>query len=188
MVQKYFHLLWYIEVHSWCAGLPNAAVIMNVCHHFSACDTILQIALCVYNYNIPLSVVKFDGANILPVKKVILQTSFGAKFLMLLPYHIILSLEICLTDWLTDWLTVAQSFVCQPYFECCSFIHPFIHSIGMCRMRLFLAVLSSFFHSSLLYTLSFHHFPPNSLPSSLTLSCHLFLGLLLSLVFFQIHI
>jgi len=58
----------------------------------------------------------------------------------------------------------------------------FIHSIGMCRMRWFLAVLRSFIHSYLLYTLSFHLFPPVSLPSSLTSSCHLFLGLHLSLV------
>jgi hypothetical protein len=55
-----------------------------------------------------------------------------------------------------------------------SFVHSFIHSIGMCRMRRFLAVLRSFFHSSLLCTLSFHPFPPTSLPSSLTSSCHLF--------------
>ena len=58
----------------------------------------------------------------------------------------------------------------------------FIHSIGMCRMRRFLAVLKSFFHSSLLYTLSFHLFPPASLPSSITSSCHLYLVLRLSLV------
>ena len=57
----------------------------------------------------------------------------------------------------------------------------FIHSISMFRMRRFLAVLRSFFHSSLLYTLSFHPFPPTSLPSSLTSSCHLFLGLHLNL-------
>jgi hypothetical protein len=55
-----------------------------------------------------------------------------------------------------------------------SLIHSLIHSIGMCRMGWFLAVLRSFFHSSLLYTLSFHPFPPTSLPSSLTSSCHLF--------------
>jgi hypothetical protein len=35
----------------------------------------------------------------------------------------------------------------------------------------------------LLYNLSFHPFPPTSLPSSLTSSCHLFLGLPLSLLF-----
>jgi len=62
---------------------------------------------------------------------------------------------------------------------------PFIHSIGTCRMRRFLAVLRSFFHSSLLYTLSFHSFPPTSLTSSLTSSCLLFLSLLLSLVFYK---
>ena len=61
-------------------------------------------------------------------------------------------------------------------------IHSFIHSIGMCRMRWFLAVLRSFFHSSVLYNLSFHPFPPFSHPSSLTSSCHLFLGLPLSLI------
>ena len=37
---------------------------------------------------------------------------------------------------------------------------------------------------SLLYTLSFHPFPPTSLPSSLTSSCHLFLGLPLCLVLY----
>jgi len=52
----------------------------------------------------------------------------------------------------------------------------------MHRMRWLLAVLRSFFHSSLLCTLPFHPFPLTSLLSSLTSSCHLFLGLHLSLV------
>ena len=56
------------------------------------------------------------------------------------------------------------------------------HSIGMCRMQQFLAVLRTFFDSSLLYTLSFHPFPLTSLPPSFTSSCHLFLGPLLSLI------
>ena len=58
----------------------------------------------------------------------------------------------------------------------------FIHSLGMCTMRRFLAVLRRFFHSSLLCTLSCHPSPPTILLSSLTSSCHLFLGLPLSLV------
>ena len=62
------------------------------------------------------------------------------------------------------------------------FFNVFIHSIGMCRMRRFLAVLRSFFHSSLSYTFSCHSSPPSMLPSSLTSSCHLFLGLPLGLV------
>jgi len=62
------------------------------------------------------------------------------------------------------------------------FIHWFIHSIGMCRMRCFLAVLRSFFHFSLLYTFSCHPSPPTILPSSLTSTCHLFLGPPLNLV------
>ena len=53
----------------------------------------------------------------------------------------------------------------------------------MCRMRQFLAVLRSFFHFSLLRTFSCHPSPPTILPSSLTSSCHLFLGLPLNLVF-----
>ena len=53
------------------------------------------------------------------------------------------------------------------------FIHSFDHSVGMCRMQQFLAVLRIFFHSCLLYTLSFHSLTPTSLPSSLTSSCHL---------------
>jgi len=64
----------------------------------------------------------------------------------------------------------------------CTCIHSFTHSIGMYRMWKFLAVLRSFFHSSLLCTFSCHLSPPTFLPSSLTSSCHLFLGLSLNLV------
>jgi len=46
----------------------------------------------------------------------------------------------------------------------------------------FLAVLRSFFHSSLLRTFSCHPSPPTILPFSLTSSCHLFLGLPLNLI------
>jgi len=56
------------------------------------------------------------------------------------------------------------------------------YSIVMCRMQQFLAVLRSLFHPSLLCTFSCHSSPPTILPSSLTSSCHLFLGLLLNLV------
>jgi len=57
-----------------------------------------------------------------------------------------------------------------------------IHSLSMCRMQRFLAVLSSFFHSSLLCNFSCHPSPPTIHPSSLISSCHLFLGLSLNLV------
>jgi hypothetical protein len=56
------------------------------------------------------------------------------------------------------------------------------HFIGMCRMRRFVVVLRSFFHSSLLYTFSCHSSPPTIHPSSPTSSCHLFLGLPLACV------
>jgi len=81
-----------------------------------------------------------------------------------------------------------------PFYNCCldssslfcavslSFLNSFIHSIGMCRTRQFLAVLRSFFHSSLLCTFSCHPSPLTILPYSLTPSCHLFLGLPLNLV------
>jgi len=49
-------------------------------------------------------------------------------------------------------------------------------------MRRFLAILRSFFHSSLLCTFFCHPSPLTILPSSLTSSCHLFVGLLLNLV------
>jgi len=62
--------------------------------------------------------------------------------------------------------------------------HSFIHSIGMCRMRWFLAVLRSLLHSLLLYTFSCHPSPPTIPQSSLTSSCHFFLGLPLNLLFF----
>ena len=58
-----------------------------------------------------------------------------------------------------------------------------LHSfIVMCKMRRFLAVLRSFFQSSLLCTLSLHTVLPTDLPSFLTSSCHLFLCLPLRLV------
>ena len=60
--------------------------------------------------------------------------------------------------------------------------YSFIHSIDMCRKRRFLAILRSFFNSSLLCIFSCYPFPPTILPSSLTSSCHLYLGLPLSLV------
>jgi hypothetical protein len=53
----------------------------------------------------------------------------------------------------------------------------------MCRMRRFLVVLKSFFHSYLLYPFSCHSSSPPILPSSLTSPCHLFLGLPLVLVY-----
>jgi len=59
---------------------------------------------------------------------------------------------------------------------------PFIHSIGMCRIRWFLAVLRSFFHSSLSCNFSCHPSPQTILPSSLTPSRHLFLSIPLNLV------
>jgi hypothetical protein len=68
------------------------------------------------------------------------------------------------------------------------FSHSFIHSIGMCRMRQFLAVLRSFFHSSLLHTFSWHCSPPAILPFSPTSFCHLFHGLPLGLFGSKIHI
>ena len=61
--------------------------------------------------------------------------------------------------------------------------HSFIQSTDMCIMWRFLDILRSFFHSSVLYNLSCYPSPPTTLPSSLTSSCHLFLGLPLSLVF-----
>jgi hypothetical protein len=47
----------------------------------------------------------------------------------------------------------------------------------VCRVWRFLAVPRSFFHSALLCTFSCHLSPPTILPSSLTSSCRLFLGL-----------
>ena len=67
-------------------------------------------------------------------------------------------------------------------YHLCYFIHSFIHSFGMCRMRRLLAVLRSFFHSSPLCTFFCHPSPPTIRPSSLTSYCHLFLGLPLNLV------
>ena len=89
------------------------------------------------------------------------------------------------------WNIVEHSFIPLAHAECndslqfsgassiplCYVPYYFIHSIGMCRMRWFLAVLRSFFHSSLLCTFSCHPSLPTILPSSLTSSCRLFHGL-----------
>jgi len=48
---------------------------------------------------------------------------------------------------------------------------------GVCRMQQFHAIIRSFFRSSLLCNFSCYPFPPTILLSSLTSSCHLFLGL-----------
>jgi len=77
-------------------------------------------------------------------------------------YNIIITLLICCVEYCVQLILIL--------------------SIGMCRTQRFLAVLRSFFHSSSLYSLSFYPFPPTSLPFSLTLSCHLFLGLPINLV------
>jgi len=52
----------------------------------------------------------------------------------------------------------------------------------MCRIRRFLVVLRSFFHSSLLRNFSCHPSPPTILQFPLSSSCHLLLGLPLNLV------
>ena len=49
-------------------------------------------------------------------------------------------------------------------------VSSYIHSTSTWRMRWFLAVLGSFFHSSLLCTFSCHSSPPTILPSSLHLA------------------
>ena len=84
--------------------------------------------------------------------------------------------SVLVTETLTRDFTVPLLTLARPLFI------SFIHSIGMCRMRRFLAILSSFFHSPLLHTFSCHPFPPTILTSSLTSPCHLFLGLPLNLV------
>ena len=59
--------------------------------------------------------------------------------------------------------------------------YTFFHSIATCRKRWFLFVLKILFHSSLC-TLSCHPSPRTIRLSSLTSSCHLFLGLPLNRV------
>ena len=103
------------------------------------------------------------------------------------PFHIAVSRRspekqkwrISAKPWHKNWLSGEKVSWCN--LVLCSEL-AFIHSIGMCRTRQFLVVLSSFFHSSLLRTFSCHPSPPTILPSSLTSSYHLFLGLPLNLV------
>ena len=78
-------------------------------------------------------------------------------------------------------VTIRKEHILPTQFTLCQQCYSSIHSIGMCRIR-FLAVLRNFFHSSLLCTFSCHPSPPTILPSSLTPSCHLFLGPSLNLV------
>ena len=53
--------------------------------------------------------------------------------------------------------------------------NPVYSFISMCRMRRFLVILRGSFHSPLLCKPSLHPILPATLPSFLTLSCHLFL-------------
>ena len=64
----------------------------------------------------------------------------------------------------------------------CAVFHSFIYSLACAESSDSLLVFRSVFHSSLLCTLSLHRIPSASLPSFFTLSCHLFVGLPLSLV------
>jgi len=85
----------------------------------------------------------------------------------------------CLSKSAYNWDWNVHSEIWDTYSHICI---SFIHSIGVCRMRRFLAILRSFFHSCLLCTFSYHPSPPTILPSSLTPSCLLFVGLPLNLV------
>jgi len=106
---------------------------------------------------------------------------------------------LCVCAWVGGWVGAGLGHACGllysiwQYFPCIgtleynhlctpAHVHSFIHSIGMCGMRQFLAILRSFFHSSLLCTFSCHPSPPTIHPSSLTSSCHLFLVRPLNLV------
>ena len=71
------------------------------------------------------------------------------------------------------------------YLTLLSLLYSFINSIAMCRMQQFLAVLRSFFHSSLLCAFPCHPSPPTILPSSVTYSFHLFHGLPRSSVYYK---
>ena len=87
--------------------------------------------------------------------------------------------------WSVDCIQYKSIHIVKIYTRISAFFINLDHSfipLACAECYRFLAVLRSFFHSSLLYTLSFHPFPPTSLPSSLSSSCHLFLGLPLSLV------
>ena len=77
----------------------------------------------------------------------------------------------------TDRHTKADRYILYPKFAIWSIKIYWERIIVIHRTHRFLAVLRSFYHSSPFYTLSFDPFPPNSLPSSLNSSCHLFLGL-----------
>ena len=70
----------------------------------------------------------------------------------------------------------------EEYFELQKVKFIYNQSIGMNRMWWFLAVLRTLLHSSLSCTFSCHSSPPTILPSSLTSSSHLFLGLPLGLI------
>jgi hypothetical protein len=108
----------------------------------------------------------------------------GDAYSNVTPRHtpIVLGTGVCNTDLngaRTDLKASVSSNMSHLYTEIGdmnSFIHSFIHSIGVCRIRRLLAVLRSFFRSSLSCSFSCHPSPPTILPSSLTSSCHLFLG------------
>ena len=102
-------------------------------------------------------------------------------------FQLRLVMGFCFVSWLTEGTyLIADRYIHYSYRNSVCSLRPkrniFIHSIGVCRMRRFLAVLRTFFHSSLLCTFFCHHSPRTILSPSLTSSCHLILGLPLSLV------
>ena len=114
----------------------------------------------------------------------------GLKLLLVIytnRYNYLFAKLSCSVNWDDDYEGCGQKWAWHILLHCVlttveGQIHDFVHSIGMCRMWWFLAVLRSFFRSSLLCTFSCHPSPPAIFPSSLSSSCHLFRGLPLSLV------
>ena len=95
------------------------------------------------------------------------------------PYQKQLCLGLIFLAPISDYLS------CSGHGSHHSLIHSFLWHVQNatipCRSRII-------FHSSLLCTFSCHPSTPTILPSSLTSSCHLFLGLPLNLVVPKIHI
>jgi hypothetical protein len=89
------------------------------------------------------------------------------------------SLVICVLLYFTQCILLVNVLNVR---KCTVLTNSFLHSIATCRMRRFIAVLRSFFHSSLLCSFSCHPSPQTILPFYPTSFWHLFLGLPLNLL------
>ena len=145
-------LLLFMQDIKKCSHLTRIAPLTNFAIEYDTCEMLGVMYPCLSEFNL--------GRYVEPM---VWHYTTAESFQLTPGYYCYFLYIICNSVW-----SILKTVV--------SCIHSFIHSIGMCRMWQFLAVLRSFFHSSLLCTFSCHPSPPTVLPSSLASSCCSFMN------------